>query len=915
MYMKHTFANVWQKIVAFFTTVFMFLSGLIAGSEPEKVYPANNTVGAYDEAAADYTLNILPENEVHDISDILYGIFFEDINFSADAGLYAEKIANRSFEFTALATDDELFHWSAVNGAGLQVKIDAPDALNRNNTNYLVITNEADSPAGAKNIGFMEGMNLDKDAQYRFSVWAKGLDGYTGKLYARICVGDEVIDEAVIESITADWTQYEMTLTSNTDATENVSAQILIDNGKAAVDMVSLFPVDTYQGRENGLRKDLCELLEEMQPKFLRFPGGCVIEGYTWETAYHWKDSIGVDENGDPLLFNGTYGDVAARLQGENIWTDHSATEDPYPSFMSYGLGFYEYFLLCEDLGAVAVPVLNCGLYCQMRGMGGVDMESEEFAKYLDDMFDLIEFCRGDETTTWGKARIAMGHAEPFDLQYICIGNENEGMDYYERYTAFLEAFLAAKQKNPDFYEGIELIYSAGAADATHSTNYIKSYEYAADYLAENPDLTVNEFAGATDQHYYNDPVWFRQNTDYYDEENYSRTVEAMTDTNYGGAIQVFLGEYAARSNTLEAALAEAAYMTGLERNGDIVRMAAYAPLLASTTASHWSPNLIWFNNEDSAGSVNYYMQKLFSTNAGTTLLESNLDGALIEQPTLSGKVGVGTWYTSAKFDNVKVVSNETGKVLGEDDFSINTFWWSWDAATDGEFKVKDGVLVQKTTEMNYSNTGSVAYFGNADWENYTFTVEATKLDGEEGFLIPFAVQDTKNNFFWNIGGWGNTVSCLQSITDDVKTGQLVGTIRDFTAETGRTYELKVVVSGRNVKCYIDNELYVDYTAGSDCEAEAYQVVSTDETGDIIVKLVNVTGSARTFAVTIDENTTVAGTATAYQVFNTDPTVQNHIGQEENAKIEEITLEGISNAFNYTVPCYSATVIRIQRAK
>ncbi len=913
--MKHSLTGIWQKIVSFFTMIFMFFSGLFAGEEPEKVYPANNTVGTYDEQTADYKLRILPENEVHDISDILYGVFFEDINFAADAGLYAEKIANRSFEFTALAADDELFHWSAVNGAGLNVLIDAPDALNRNNTNYLVITNEADSPAGAKNIGFMEGMNLDKDAQYRFSVWAKGLDGYAGKLYARICVGDQVIDEAVSESLTADWAQYELTLASDVTATENVSAQILTDKGTVAVDMVSLFPVDTYKGRENGLRKDLCELLEDMQPKFLRFPGGCVIEGYTWETAYHWKDSVGADENGNPLLFNDTYGDVAARLQGENIWTDHSATEDPYPSFMSYGLGFYEYFLLCEDLGAVAVPVLNCGLYCQMRGMGPVDMNTEEFAKYLDDMFDLIEFCRGDETTPWGKARIAMGHAEPFDLQYICIGNENEGTDYYERYVAFLEAFLAAKQENPDFYEGIELIYSAGAADATHGTNYIGSYKYAKDYLASRPELSVNDFAGATDQHYYNDPIWFRQNTDYYDESNYSRTVEGMTDTNYGGAIQVFLGEYAARSNSLEAALAEAAYMTGLERNGDIVRMAAYAPLFSSTTARHWSPNLIWYNNADSIGSASYYAQKLFSTNAGTTLLESSLDGARIEQPTLSGKVGVGTWYTSAKFDNVKVVSNADGKVLGEDDFSLNTFWWNWDAATDGKFKVEDGALVQKTTEMNYSNTGSVAYFGNADWADYTFTVEATKLEGEEGFIIPFAVQDTKNNYFWNIGGWGNTVSCLQHIENDVKTGQIIGTIRDFTAETGKTYELKVVVSGRHIQCYIDGELYVDYTTGSDCEAEAYQVVSTDETGDIIVKLVNVTNSPRTFAVAIDENTAVKGSATAYQMFHTDPMVENHLGQDENVKIEEIALESISNAFNYTVPCYSATVIRIQRAK
>ncbi len=909
--MKHSLVRFWNKIVAFFTMILMFISGLITPEEPQKVYPPANTVDVYDEESADYTLAIDAQNEVHEISDLLYGVFFEDINFAADGGLYAEKIANRSFEFTSLAADDALFHWSSVNGAGLQVNVDADDALNQNNTNYLVLTNDADTPAGAANTGFMEGMTLDENAEYTFSVWAKAKDGYTGKLYARICVGETVVDEAVIENITAEWAYYTLTLTSDVTATENVTAQILIDKGCVAVDMVSLFPVDTYKGRANGLRKDLCELLEEMQPKFIRFPGGCVIEGYNEETAYHWKDSVGVDENGDPLLFNGTYGDVAARSQGENIWTDHSATEDPYPSFMSYGLGFYEFFLLCEDIGAEAVPVLSCGLYCQMRGCGPVDMDSELFQQYIDDMFDLIEFCRGDETTVWGKARIAMGHAEPFDLHYICIGNENEGTDYYERYTAFLEAFLAAKEEDPDLYEGIELIYSAGASDATHGTNYIKSYEYAADYLASHPELTVDAFAGATDQHYYNDPVWFRQNTDYYDEENYARSVENMTDTNYGGAIQVFLGEYAARSNSLEAALAEAAYMTGLERNGDIVRMAAYAPLLSSGTARHWSPNLIWFTNAESIGSISYYAQKLFSVNQGTSLLASTMDGQLIEQPTLSGRVGVGTWYTSAKFDNVQITDNLTGNVLGKDDFTLNTFLWNWETPTDGEFKVKDGALVQTSTDMNYSNTGSVAYFGSNDWTDYTFTVEATKLDGNEGFIIPFAVQDKDNNYFWNIGGWDNTVSCLQQVSNDVKTGQIIGTVRYFTAETGRTYQLKVIVSGRNVKCYIDGELYVDYTTGSDCEAEAYQVVSTDETGDIIVKLVNVTDSARTFAVSIDENTTVSENAQVYQISHTDPSVENHLGQEENVVIEEIEVSGISSQFNYTVPCYSATVIRI----
>jgi alpha-L-arabinofuranosidase len=294
-----------------------------------------------------------------------------------------------------------------------------------------------------------------------------------------------------------------------------------------------------------------------------------------------------------------------------------------------------------------------------MRGKGGVDMNSDEFAQYVQDMHDLIEFCRGDESTTWGKVRVSLGHPEPFELKYICIGNEQEGEVYFERYQVFLDSFNEAKAQKPHLYEGIELIYSSGAFDATHGANYLPSYEYAKEQIGSGE---AADFAGATDQHYYNEPEWFLRNADYYDADNYSRDVDGMTDSIYGGGLDVFLGEYAARSNTLRAALAEAAYMTGLERNGDIVRMAAYAPLFGNLTATHWSPDLIWFNNHQVTGSISYYVQKIFSTNAGSKLLDSKLGGASVEQKPLSGRVGVGAWYTTAAFDNVLVTDNSTGE-------------------------------------------------------------------------------------------------------------------------------------------------------------------------------------------------------------------------------------------------------------
>ena len=908
--MKHKILSICKKIFAAITSFFLALSGT---GEVLPAEPAANAVSIYDSAAADYSLDIDAANEMHDISELLFGIFFEDINFAADGGLYAEKVVNRSFEFTQVAAGDELYGWKAVNGAEVEVvNDDTENCLNENNTNYAVITNNSDSQAGIANVGFLDGMSIESGAEYRFSVWAKGMDGYNGTINVKLCAGDNIAGNASIENVTDEWQKYELEIASSQSANSAVSLQVLIDSGKLAVDMVSLFPVDTYKGRENGMRKDLATMLEELEPKFLRFPGGCIIEGYDENTAYNWKDSIGVGSDGEPLYFNGGYGDVAARKQGMNLWTNISATDDPYPSFMTYGLGFFEYFQLAEDIGAIGVPVLNCGLFCQMRGRGPVEMYTPEFQQYIQDMLDLVEFCRGDIDSKWGKVRVSLGHPEPFELKYICIGNENEGQVYFERYEAFLNAFNEAKAEKPALYDGLELIYSAGAFAAHHGENYLPSYEFASDWLEANPDKTLSDFAGATDQHYYNEPEWFLKNTDYYNEENYKRDSAHMTDTIYGGGINVFLGEYAARSNTLKAALAEAAYMTGLERNGDIVKMAAYAPLFGNLTATHWSPDLIWFNNHLCTGSISYYVQKIFSINQGSKVLDYTLSGAAVEQNNLQGRVGVGTWYTAAEFDDVKITDNMSGKTLGEDNFSIDTFWWNWEKVTDGKFKVKNGKLVQSTTEMAYGNNGSVAYFGDDEWENYTYTVKATKLEGEEGFIIPFAVQDKDNCFFWNIGGWGNTVSCLQQIENGIKTNKIIGTVKPFAAETGKTYELKIAVDGRNVKCYIDGEIYVDYTAGSDAEAECYSVVSTDESGDIIVKIVNVTDRNKTLAVNV-KNADIAECATVYQVAGDSLANDNILGAEEDCKMEAFELSGFSNEFNFAAPKYSVTVIRLKR--
>lgn len=887
-------------------------------AEPE-VFGEPGQLAAYDPARAHYDLKIRADQELHEISDMLYGIFFEDINFAADGGLYAEMVQNRSFEFTSLAQGNEKHAWRDVGDITANVVTDDPEGgLNCNNTNYMVLTNStADTLAGIANRGFLEGMAVEEGKSYRCSLWAKGLEGYDGGLDLAITEDGESIGGAAVPKLTGEWQYYEVLLEPAYSADKNVELQVIIGPGSAAVDMVSLFPTDTYKGRKNGLRADLAEKLEALQPKFLRFPGGCVVEGVSLELAYDWKDSIGVDREGEPLYFNGAYGDVAARKQGQNIWTNENTSNDRYPSYMTYGLGFYEFFLLAEDLGAVGVPVVNCGLCCQGQSSGrGKAVGTPEFEEYIQDALDLVEFCRGGSDTKWGTVRMAMGHEEPFALKYVGIGNEQWGADFFAHYEAFVEAFARARQEDPEMYGDIELMFTAGVDDGDSGADYMAAYHEASRYLAEHPGMAAEEFAGAIDHHYYNTPNWFLEHTDYYDEANYSRDTASMTDARFGGGIRVFLGEYAAQSNTLKAALSEAAYMTGLERNGDIVVMAAYAPLFGNVTATHWAPDLIWFNNHTVTPSINYYIQQIFSRNAGTTLLSSELAGAEEPAEGLHGSVGLGTWNTRAAFSDLKIVDNETGEVLGEDNFDEDDFTENWVNVSDGRWKKEEGRLIQSNSSTNtgrYFNTGTVAYFGSADWKNYTMTVTARKDGGAEGFLIPFAVQDTDNNYFWNIGGWNNTVSCLQQVSDGAKSDRVSGTVKDCVIKNGQEYHLKLVVTEGNVKCYIDDELYIDYNISKYKRYESYQVVSTDDTGDIIIKLVNVTGQARTYAVDIEGAGILADTGAVELVAGGSLTDDNILGREEAVTLTSSRLSGIRDQFNYTVPKYSVTVLRIGR--
>src|SRR3954469_2943584 len=515
------------------------------------------------------------------ISPTLFGIFFEDINFGADGGLYPERIKNRSFEF-----DQPLAGWHAilpVNSNGeldrskgeLSILTEAP--LNNTDPHYLRV--RAYEPGfGLWNSGF-RGIGVETGADYRFSAYVRSSS--VKAIRATITDGsNHELGSGTLSGFDGQWKRYETIIRTSATQQRTQLNLILDEKGDVDLDMVSLFPVDTWNHRPNGLRKDLVQLLADMHPGFLRFPGGCIVEGRRLASRYRWKTTVG---------------DVAARQTIINRWSDefdHRPTPD---YFQAFGLGFYEYFQLAEDIGAQPLPILNCGMACQFNSSELAQISQTK--EYIQDALDLIEFANGPATSDWGRLRAEMGHPAPFHLTMIGVGNEQWGAPYVERYKLFAAEL---KAKHPE----VSLVVAAGPAPSGHQFEYLWS-----NWLALKADIV--------DEHYYMSPKWFLANSGRYD--HYDRS-----------GPKVFAGEYAAQTsgvakpdnhNNWDAAIAEAAFMTGLERNADVVRMASYAPLLAHINAWQWTPDAIWFDNLQSYGTPNYYVQKVFANNVGTRIV------------------------------------------------------------------------------------------------------------------------------------------------------------------------------------------------------------------------------------------------------------------------------------------------------
>ncbi len=545
------------------------------------------------------------------IQPTMYGIFFEDINFAADGGLYAELVKNRSFEFP-----DALQGWKTFGN--VTVRDDGPF---ERNPHYVRLSDpgHAHKHSGLENEGFF-GIGLKEGAEYRFSVWARAPFGGEGRLrveFVNPASGEEVqyFCQAHIVVDSPEWKKYEVVMKS--DRTDpKALLRIFDESPKVSVDLehVSLFPVDTWMGHENGLRKDLAQALADLHPGVFRFPGGCIVEGTDLETRYNWKNSVGAVEN---------------RPLNENRW-EYTFPHRFFPDYyQSYGLGFYEFFLLSEEIGSEPLPILSCGLACQYQN----DDESahvpvEQLRPYIGDALDLIEFANGGTDTEWGALRAEMGHPEPFNLKYIGIGNEQWGEEYPARLEPFIKAIRA---KHPE----IKIVGSSGPASEGAKFDYLW------------PQMRRLK-ADLVDEHFYRPYEWFLSQGARYD--SYDRK-----------GPKVFAGEYACHAkgrkyNHFYAALLEAAFMTGLERNADVVHMATYAPLLAHVEGWQWRPDLIWYDNLRSFRTASWHVQQMYSEYKGERVLKTASAGV-----PLCGAEGQEGLFASAVLDKdmvyVKIVN------------------------------------------------------------------------------------------------------------------------------------------------------------------------------------------------------------------------------------------------------------------
>jgi alpha-L-arabinofuranosidase len=833
----------WKTIVSTFL-VSTVVVGFGAFTAPTR------TVGAEP-----VTITVRADQPSAQINPAMWGAFFEDINFGADGGLYAEMVKNGSFEFP-----EPLMGWFKIipSLAKGDVTVLTKEPVHETTPHYAHIVSKTGAPMGICNVGF-RGMGVREGEAYDFSAEIRGVEG--GPKVTVEIVGSDgtTLAMAPLEGIASDWKKVTAALRpKDTDAHARMTI-ILQGQGAIDLDSVSLFPQKTWKNRPGGLRADMAQMLADLKPGFLRFPGGCIVEGSDLSKRYQWKNTIGPLEDRQQLV---------------NRW-NYEFKHRPTPDyFQSFGLGFFEFFQLCDDIEAEPLPILNCGMACQFNS--GELCPPDELGTYIQDAVDLIEFANGSASSPWGAKRAAMGHPEPFHMKLLGVGNEQWGPQYIERLNLFTKAL---KEKHPE----IQLVSAAGPSPDDERFHFL--WPKLAELKAE-----------IVDQHCYANPIWFLSNSDRFD--RYDRN-----------GPKVFFGEYAAQSvaivstknrNNLECALSEAAYMTGMERNADVVRMASYAPLFANADAWQWTPNLIWVDSLRVVATPNYFVQQLFTQNRGDVVLPVS-NTATAKELLPAGRIGVGTSKASAEFKDVRVSRGD--RTLLTADFSADAGDWSggptWHTA-DGVYRQADSKAI----------VTSLA--GDKKWTDYTLTLKARKLAGEGNLIFTVGDDDAGAHAQWILGGWGNQSHGIQThfAEQDQLLDRIPGSIED-----NRWYDIKIAIHGARMECYLDGKLVQSADVLHHHVPSLFTSAARDDkTGETILKVVNPGSESTDATIKLSGIDDVQQTGQA-TVLTGNLTDENSLDKPNTVVPKTQALTGIKPEFKYNFQPHSITVLRLGTAK
>jgi alpha-L-arabinofuranosidase len=807
-----------------------------------------------------------------EFSPDMYGIFFEDINHASDGGLYAELIRNRDFENNRVPEDmhwlndstianspgwtekyirpGELEFWSLVQegGARAGMYLEREHPLNGNNYQSMrfVISSLGNGRAAVANDGYW-GISLKKGASYRLSLYARGDKDFNGTLTATLeSRSGQVYSSQKIAGIGSSWEQFHVVLTAGAG---DPNARLVIAAGSIGtvwLDMVSLFPEETWNNRPNGLRKDLVQKLADLNPSFFRFPGGCVVEGATLENRIQWKRTIG---------------DVATRSGHWNLW-GYRATD---------GLGFHEFLQLCEDLQVAPLYVINAGMSCQ--GRGGMVAAKTEIREYLRDALDALEYAMGPVTSKWGAMRLANGHPEPFRIKYLEIGNENCGPDYRDAYR----------------------IISAGIREKFPEIVIIANDMFS--LTDQERKLLPGLKADLTDEHFYASPEYFYEQSARYDSFNRSNPWK------------VYIGEFAVTAGkpgtgNLRAALGEAAFIIGMERNADVVRMASYAPTFVNVNDRKWTVDMIAYNGEQAIGTPSYEAIKLFSNNRPARVVPAEVlfktDPAVEPWSNLAGGIALRVWNGSSEFKDLQVVSD--GKILFSEDFRNGLEKWRFE---ENDWKISGGVLLNTTTDQEVKISA-----GNADWLEYTLSLKARKISGSEGLFIDFLVNG-KNRCTWNLGAWNNVADLLWQDRNDTRVD--AGRYLERSLESGRWYDIRIEVENHRVRCWLDGALIRDELLKGDFTPSIYATAGISKNRDeLILKIVNPFPEKKQCNIELLESPELLSDGRAIILTSGSLDDENTFAEPEKISPQEITLKGVGKTFAYPCPPNSLSILRLK---